>query len=383
MKPAKKTKLRAFIACTMEGKAYAQALQAEIGEWCHPVRWDQIFNSSRTIIEGLDNELRKFDFSIFLLTQDDIAIIRGKEYSVPRDNLIFELGLSYAFLGQYRTFIVFPKGSDLKLPSDIAGVIFEEYDASALNLTAALTAASQKIRTALENIKPTKPCDFCKEHLVHFLGEVGERFYNELDLLFEKTANLVFSQGVVRRNWSIDLSYDFSKISDSIITEKIIWEYEFLNITKSMLEYPHKIFMIEGDINKLVELSRVDNDNNRISIFPADESKTSCRSSFVRKERTISMPPGVSHFIKLEFLFEHPVCSKTHYIHNCFAPREPTMSSRIKATIPDGYTIGVLGQDLIEPFVSENDWYFRIPGPLLPEQVIEYVFKKKEVTNEG
>lgn len=384
MNSAPKEKLRAFIGCTEEGKAIAQALHSEIESWCYPERWDQgIFHLSKTIIEGLETELRKFDFSIFLLTPDDIAIIRGKEYSAPRDNLIFELGLSYAFLGRSRTYIILPKGSDLKLPSDIAGVLFEEYDAKAPNKQAALTTSSERIRTALEHSKKTKPCDFCREHLMHVLGEVGDRFYQELDLIFEKTSDLVFSQGVVRKNWTIDLSYDFSKISNNIITENIIWEYEFINITKSSLEYPYKIYMIEGDINTIIDLSRIDSNNNRVSIFPSDELNTSSSSSFVRKELTITMPPGVSHFLKLHFVFDHPVCPNTHYIHNCFAPREPTMSASIRAHIPEGYDFGVLGQDLLTPHYVRNVLYYRFKGPLLPEQVIEYVFKKKEIDSEG
>ncbi len=83
MTSSKKKKLRAFIGCSTEGVAHAQALQAELEAWCYPERWNQgIFDLSKTIIEALQNELPKFDFSIFLLTPDDIAVIRGMEKKI-------------------------------------------------------------------------------------------------------------------------------------------------------------------------------------------------------------------------------------------------------------------------------------------------------------
>lgn len=379
MTSIKKEKSRAFIGCTMEGMTHAQALQSELECWCYPERWNQgIFDLSKTIIEALQNELPKFNFAIFLLTPDDIAVIRGEEHTVPRDNLIFELGLSYAFLGQARTFIIHPRDVRLKLPSDIAGVIVETYDPQTPNLIAAFSTASQKIRKALQCGARPKPCDLCKDHLAPHLGEIGDFFYRELDLLLSKTGSLIFSRGVIRRNWTISLSYDLSKIDKNIITEKIIWDYEFINITKKNIAYPQALFMLQGDINTLVDLSRVDEQGVRKKIFLPEATQTTTYNTFMKKEIELFLPPGVSHFIRLHFLLDHPVCPTTHYIHNSFAPREPTMSATVKAQIPQGYRIDFLVEDNITPSVFGCDWDFRIPGPLVPEQIIEYIFKKEE-----
>jgi hypothetical protein len=59
------------------------------------------------------------------------------------------------------------------------------------------------------------------------------------------------------------------------------------------------------------------------------------------------------------------------------------LAARIRAQIPEGYDFGVLGQDLLTPHDVGNYWEYRLKGPLLPEQVIEYVFKKKEINSEG
>ena len=262
---------------------------------------------------------------------------------------------------------------------DIAAVNFEKYDPNAPNLRAALSTACLKVKSAMQNIESSKPCDLCKDHLMRYLNNVGNRFYQELDLLVEKTASLIFSKGVIRRNWTIDLSYDFSKINENIITEKIIWDYEFLNITKSVIEYPHTLFMLEGDQNILVSLTKVDEIGNRIKVFQSEEETTTTHyRTFMKKQRVISLPPGVSHFITMQFLLDHPVCPKTHYIHNAFAPREPTISVRVKADMPTGYQIDILGIDYVEPEVLGTYIEYRIPGPILTEQIIEYIFQKKE-----
>lgn len=379
MEATGKEKLRVFIGCSHEGVAHATALQSELDCWCYPERWNQgIFDLSNTIIEALQKELPKFDFAIFLLTPDDIAVIRGENHIVPRDNLIFELGLSYAYLGRTRTFIVQPQDTKLKLPSDILGVITEKYDPHAPNLMAAFSTASQKIRKALMSSDSPTPCDLCRAHLAPHLEKIGGFFYRELDLLFAKTANLIFSKGVIRRNWTIDLSYDFAKINNNIIIEKIIWDYEFINITKSEIDYQHILFMLQGDINTLVDLSKVDANGNRIKIFLPEGTQTTPYNIFMKKERSLLLLPGESYFIRLQFLFDHPVCPNSHYIHNSFAPREPTMSANIKAQIPFGYRMDVLVEDNINPTIFGGNWDFRIPGPLVSEQIIEYIFKKED-----
>ena len=82
----------------------------------------------------------------------------GVEQPTVRDNVIFEVGLYVGRLGRDRCFIVFPRGSNPRLPSDLLGVTILNYDSAREDrrLEAALGPASSKIRSALKLVAPTR-----------------------------------------------------------------------------------------------------------------------------------------------------------------------------------------------------------------------------------
>jgi CRP/FNR family cyclic AMP-dependent transcriptional regulator len=57
-----------------------------------------------------------------VFSPDDRVFSREVESNAPRDNIIFELGLGIGALGRERSFIVRPRGADLKIPTDLLGV---------------------------------------------------------------------------------------------------------------------------------------------------------------------------------------------------------------------------------------------------------------------
>jgi 8-oxo-dGTP pyrophosphatase MutT (NUDIX family) len=117
-------KPRIFIGSSSEGRTIALAVQANLQPKNECVVWDQdIFTLSKGNLENLVDHIVEYDFGIFIISPDDKLGHRGNSYLVPRDNVIFEIGLFMGHLGRKRTFVVSPTDvPDLHLPSDLLGV---------------------------------------------------------------------------------------------------------------------------------------------------------------------------------------------------------------------------------------------------------------------
>jgi hypothetical protein len=83
---------------------------------------------SRSALHGVEQLLDNADFAAFILSADDVAVIRGEAHSVPRDNVLLELGMAYGRLGRDRTFILAPRVGATRGPSDLAGISVIEYE---------------------------------------------------------------------------------------------------------------------------------------------------------------------------------------------------------------------------------------------------------------
>ena len=118
-----------FIGSSSEGLESAKAIQANLDKGAECQIWHQgLFGLSSGTLETLVNSLNNFDFSILVLTNDDLLTLRGQEFNSPRDNVLFELGLFIGALGRERTFIVIDRSAQLKLPSDLAGITPATFD---------------------------------------------------------------------------------------------------------------------------------------------------------------------------------------------------------------------------------------------------------------
>lgn len=148
MPPNRQRKPRVFIGSAGEHLELAHAVQDNLGRAVEATVWDQkVFRSGLTL-EALLQRLQHSDFGVFVVAPIDRTTSRQRRHSAPRDNVILELGMFLGHLGQHRTFLIVPRDrKDLKLPSDLDGLIMMEYDASRLdgNLQAALGPACQQI----------------------------------------------------------------------------------------------------------------------------------------------------------------------------------------------------------------------------------------------
>src|ERR1700752_2731599 len=100
-------KKRLFIGSASESLDVAYAVQEELDRALEVTVWTQgIFQPSRTTMESLTEQPKRFEAALFVFTPDDAAILRGEPKRVVRDNVIFELGLFVGALGKHQTFIL-------------------------------------------------------------------------------------------------------------------------------------------------------------------------------------------------------------------------------------------------------------------------------------
>lgn len=115
---------RLFIGSSSESLHIAKKIQFGIeGDSIIITTWkDHVFGPSRYFLEPLQEQAEKSDFAVLVIGPDDKVTSRERESDAPRDNVVFELGLFIGALGRERVFMVIPKNSDIKIPSDILGL---------------------------------------------------------------------------------------------------------------------------------------------------------------------------------------------------------------------------------------------------------------------
>lgn len=110
-----------FIGSSSEGLLTAKKLKKMLkGADVHLWNSD-VFKASESTLTSLINESKRCDFAILLLTADDKTILRHKQSSSPRDNMVFELGLFMGEIGTDRTYLVTPQ-EKMHLPTDLDGI---------------------------------------------------------------------------------------------------------------------------------------------------------------------------------------------------------------------------------------------------------------------
>ncbi len=138
----------------------AEAIQLNLDHVCEVTIWSQgVFGLSYGTLETLVENLGVFDFAALVLTPDDIVDSRGDRSSAPRDNVLLELGMFIGALGRERTFIVYDRQAQIKLPSDLAGVTPATYQNHVTGtLQSSVGAASTLIKRSIDKLgkKPRK-----------------------------------------------------------------------------------------------------------------------------------------------------------------------------------------------------------------------------------
>lgn len=138
-----------FIASSKEGIAIADAINVNLDHEMQCTLWrNGTFKLGSDQLGDLVRKSSSVDFAIFVFSPDDVSTIRDKAHVVARDNVVFELGLFIGALGKDRCYVVKPRGVDMHLPSDLAGVVTADFaaDRSDGDVASALNAACKQIK---------------------------------------------------------------------------------------------------------------------------------------------------------------------------------------------------------------------------------------------
>lgn len=140
-----------FIGSSTEGLAVAETIRALLEEHTTVDLWNKnVFNLGESFLESLVNKLDNADFAILVLSDDDTGTSREKTSAIPRDNVLFELGLFMGRLGRKRSYYVYNTATGIKIPSDLTGIVSADYTHETGNdLQKSLEPACKKILTAI------------------------------------------------------------------------------------------------------------------------------------------------------------------------------------------------------------------------------------------
>lgn len=144
-----------FIGSSSESLPVVRILTEKLKTAAQVTAWTDrgVFQPLHFYVQDLLRIPHLFDFGLFLFEPDDTSEVRGVAWQVPRDNVIFELGLFMSRLGLTRAFAVAPRAK-VKILSDIAGLKLVEYDlpAEVAELRESLKTAPPATHQALEDI---------------------------------------------------------------------------------------------------------------------------------------------------------------------------------------------------------------------------------------
>lgn len=145
---------RLFIISSREALDTARFIQQILERDALVQVWtDGVFFASGYALEALEAAVADSDFAIAIAQPDDVAISRGAESRIARDNVIFELGLFMGDLGRRRTILFQPEGQPLKLPSDLQGLTAITYQTGeAKDMPALLGAPCTTVRQLIRDL---------------------------------------------------------------------------------------------------------------------------------------------------------------------------------------------------------------------------------------
>jgi predicted nucleotide-binding protein len=141
-------KIRVFVISSVEALPVARAVENAFAyDPFATIVWaNGVFRVTNYTLESLETELDRCDFAIAIAHPDDQTKVRDEDWPTPRDNVVFELGFFMGRLGRSRAILMEPRGTRLKLPSDLAGISTIRYRFDPADTAASMGPACNELR---------------------------------------------------------------------------------------------------------------------------------------------------------------------------------------------------------------------------------------------
>ena len=154
---ATRDRIRLFVISSVESLPVARELEKAFAydNFVTTVWTNGVFRVASYPVQSLLDAVDASDFAVAIAHADDTTTIRGQNWPVTRDNVVFELGLFMGRLGRDRAVLMESRDQGVKLPSDLAGITTIPYRYQPGSDTAALMApACHQLRDHILRLGP-------------------------------------------------------------------------------------------------------------------------------------------------------------------------------------------------------------------------------------
>lgn len=286
-------KRKLFIGSSKEGLEFAKQLKEKLDnefvDFLQCTVWTdgEIFSSNKGTLEALVKAARRFDYGVLIATKDDIREMRDNISNIPRDNVMFEMGMFLGSLGLTRAFLLAEKHNTL--PTDYNGVTVPTFERE---VDGSLEEAIEKIISAINNtkksynLKPVPSAALALGYFDNFIlpmcSETIQKNTNfELKVLLPNSLESISAETTIYnlRNSSKEISvYEDGKrpfVNNLLENPSIYWDIpttlttlnKLINLVNPSLEIgiqadkqdwlDHELRNFKGTIEVLVETSSV------------------------------------------------------------------------------------------------------------------------------
>jgi hypothetical protein len=118
-------KPRIFLGSSANHLNVLRKVESYFADTAYCKLWTSAFAQNKSNLDSLERETKLSDFSILLAMKDDILTKKGEEFTIARDNVIFEFALFLGSTGLNRAFLLAEER--INLPSDLDGITISKF----------------------------------------------------------------------------------------------------------------------------------------------------------------------------------------------------------------------------------------------------------------